>query len=142
MRFWDTSAVVPLVVDEASTPSVRRWLREDRAMTVWALTRTEAFSALCRRHGEGTIDAGGLERARTKLSAFAPHWLEVEDLVEVRRQAERLLLDHPLRAADALQLASAWHWAGGRPRRRELVVLDGPLREAGAAVGFTIVTAH
>jgi len=142
VRFWDTSAIVPLLVDEASTPTVRRWLREDQTVTVWALTRTEAFSALCRRHREGTIDAVGLERARTKLSAFAAHWLEVDDLIEVRRHAERLLLDHPLRAADALQLAAAWHWASGRSRRRELVVLDGPLREAGAAVGFTVVTAR
>ncbi len=140
MRFWDTSAVVPLLVDEASTPTVRRWLRGDRAMTVWALTRTEAFSALCRRHREGTIDSAGLERARTKLSAFAAHWLEVDDLFEVRRHAERLLLDHALRAADALQLAAAWRWADGRPRRRALVVLDGPLREAALAVGFTVLT--
>lgn len=141
MRFWDTSAVVPLLADEATTPRVRRWLREDRGMTVWALTRTEAFSALCRRVREGTIDAAGFERARTKLSAFAAHWLEVDDLLEVRRHAERLLLDHPLRAADALQLAAGWQWAGGRPRRREFVVLDGPLREAAATVGFDVVTA-
>jgi predicted nucleic acid-binding protein len=139
VRFWDTSAVVPLLVDEPNSHLSRRLLDEDRAMAVWALTRTEAFSALRRKRREGKLDDVGLEKARRKLAAFAGSWVEVEDLLSVRGHAERFLNEHALRAGDALQLGAAWHHADGRPRRRAFVVFDGPLQDVAAEVGFTVM---
>jgi len=139
MRFWDTSAIVPLIVDEPATALSRRLIDQDRAMVVWALTRTEAFSALCRKYREGRLDAVGFEKARTKLAAMARHWVEVGDLHEVRGYAERFLKEHALRAADALQLGAAWHHADGKPKRRGFVVFDGPLVDVADEVGFTVV---
>jgi predicted nucleic acid-binding protein len=139
VRFWDTSAIVPLVVDEPNTRRARRLIDEDRGMVVWALTRTEAFSALCRKRREGTLDDVGFERARTKLAALARHWIEVEDVLEVRGHAERFLSEHALRAADSLQLGAAWHHADGKPKRRGFVVFDGPLLVVAGRVGFTVL---
>ncbi len=139
MRFWDTSAIVPLVLDEPLTALSRKLIAFDRSVAVWALTRTEAFSALCRARRAGRLDARGFERARTKLAHLARHWVEVEDLIEVRGHAERFLSEHALRAADALQLGAAWHHADGKPRRRSFVVFDGPLLVVAEEVGFTVL---
>ena len=49
MRFWDTSALVPLFVAEHESGSAARWLREDPDVVVWTLTRVELLSALARR---------------------------------------------------------------------------------------------
>ena len=140
MRFWDTSAIVPLLADEPRTPLGRRLFRQDQAMVVWTLTRTEAFSALCRKRGEGKLDKAAFEKARTKLAAMARYWLEIEDLLEVRGYAERFLNEHSLRAADALQLGAAWCHALGQPKRREFVVFDGPLLDVANEVGFQVIT--
>lgn len=58
---------------------------------------------------------------------------------EVRNQAIRLLGLHPLRAADALQLAAALVWADRRPRGHPFVCLDAGLREAAHAEGFSVL---
>ena len=39
MRFWDASAVVPLVIEEPSTGLVSGWLDTDPEMLLWGLTR-------------------------------------------------------------------------------------------------------
>lgn len=45
MRFWDTSALVPIVVVESATLRVHRWMAEDHDVVVWTLTRVELLSA-------------------------------------------------------------------------------------------------
>ena len=57
---------------------------------------------------------------------------------ELAATALRLLASHPLRAADALQLAAALVWARGRPAGHELVSLDERLRTAATLEGFTV----
>ena len=46
---------------------------------------------------------------------------------------------HPLRAADALQLAAALHWCQRRTTDRELATFDIRLRDASRKEGFTIL---
>ena len=141
MRFWESSAVVPLIVEERSSRTCRKWLKTDEGMVVWALTRTEVYSALCRRRHGGTIDDAAFDRAKTKLETLARRWREVTALIEVRGHAERFLFEHRLRAADSLQLGAAFHYTKGEPKKREFVVLDGPLVHVAAAEGFTVLTA-
>jgi predicted nucleic acid-binding protein len=57
----------------------------------------------------------------------------------VRVLAERLMSAHPLKAADALQLAAAFRWAAEQPGGYEFVSLDGTLRTAAAVEGFTVL---
>lgn len=138
MRFWDSSAIVPLLTAEPGTGAARRLLRRDPDMVVWMLTRVEVTSALCRKRRDGRIDAEALEASRRNLDKLSARWVEVGDWALVRGYAERFLAEYPLRAADALQLGAAWHHADGNPRRRELVVFDGPLIEVAAKVGFRV----
>jgi hypothetical protein len=49
---------------------------------------------------------------------------------------------HPLRAADALQLAAALVWVEEQPHGEGFVSLDGRLRDAAAREGFTLVPAE
>ena len=54
----------------------------------------------------------------------------------------RLLAVHPLRAADAFQLAAALQWCGGRTKDVGFVSFDARLREAGYREGFTLLPAE
>ncbi|HSJ25022.1 MAG TPA: hypothetical protein VK929_10160 [Longimicrobiales bacterium] len=58
----------------------------------------------------------------------------------VRTTAMRLLRTHPLRAADALQLAAALAWAPA-PAGDVFVTLDERLATAATLEGFTVLPA-
>jgi predicted nucleic acid-binding protein len=65
----------------------------------------------------------------------------VPELGRVERRARRLLALHPLRAADALQLASALVACDERPDRLPLVTLDERLAAAAMREGFRVLGA-
>jgi predicted nucleic acid-binding protein len=139
MRFWDSSAVVPLCVDAPEAPATRALLRSDRAMAVWWATRTECISALVRQVREGSMDLRGEREARAILTALERAWSEVQPAETVRGLAERLLATHTLRAADALQLAAALQWRGRPSAGAQFVCFDGRLRGAAHAEGFAVL---
>jgi uncharacterized protein len=105
MRFWDSSALVPLLVSEPDTVRRAAALRSDPVQAVWWGTQIECESALQRRLREGVLDATAIRQARTRLTALAVAWSEVPPTAAVRTLAIRLLRTHALRAADAQQLA-------------------------------------
>jgi uncharacterized protein len=72
------------------------------------------------------------------LRELAECWQVVVPGAAVRDTAMRLLMVHPLRLADALQLAAALAWADGRPVGRELVTLDERLAAAARLEGFAV----
>jgi uncharacterized protein len=139
VRFWDSSAIVPVIVEEARSPACRQLLRADSGQVVWSLTRTEVLSALWRQCRSGLLAIANVQRAEGRLQKLAARWVEICALDEVRDEAERLLRIHPVRAADALQLAAARIWAQGRPRGRAFVGLDEGLLDAAAREGFDVV---
>jgi predicted nucleic acid-binding protein len=139
VRFWDTSAVVPLCVREPASTAARRIVAADTAMAVWWATRTECVSALARRRREGGLTAAGEEHARESLEVLVGEWSEVLPSDSLRASAERLLAVHALRAADALQLAAALVWSLGQPREHVFVCFDERLRDAARHEGFRVV---
>jgi len=122
MRFWDTSALVPLLVREAATPWAERLLAEDGEMVVAWTAEMEAISALARRKREGALKDEGHALALKRLQRLKVAWHSSE---RVRREALRLLQTHPLRTLDALQLASLLVAAEGDPEAFPLATLDG-----------------
>ena len=138
MRFWDTSAVVPLVVPQERSREIDRSYGRDPAINVWCLTGVEVWSAACRLRRQGLLDSPGMRLARDRLSSLAETWVEVDDLAGVRSRAQRLLETHALRAADALQLAAALTLVSERPERVSFVTLDARLAEAAEKEGFRI----
>lgn len=139
MRFWDSSALVPVFVPEADTARVERWMRQDDEVVVWTLTRVELLSALARLRRSEVAAAPTLAVARRDILDSWPRWLEITALELVRGHAERLVQAHPLRAADALQIAAAFVAASDEPGSLEFVTLDARQAEAAAREGFRVL---
>ena len=72
------------------------------------------------------------------MRAFVEHADSVSPTDDVRRRAARLLAGHPLRAADALQLAAALIWCEEQPHEETFVSLDERLRNAARREGFAL----
>ena len=141
MRFWDSSAVVPLVLDERASPPIRELYRDDAAISVWWGTPVECASAIARRERAGALTPADATTAYRRLGDLAERWLECEPSEAVRRAAVRLVRTHDLRAADALQLAAARVSGEDRPETTLLVTLDERLALAAAREGFVVLPA-
>jgi predicted nucleic acid-binding protein len=100
----------------------------------------EVTSAFARLFRNREIDQQDLRLAMTRLTELRRRWIEVQPTGVLRDLAEALLQRHPLRAADALQLAAALVWAKQFPRKRLFVCFDGRLAEAAGKEGFTVET--
>jgi hypothetical protein len=139
VRFWDTSALVPLFVAERETGRVERWLREDPDVVVWALSRVELLSALARRRRAEPRAARRLLAARRDVLSAWERWSEVTAVEIVRRHAERVVETHPVRAADALQIGAALVTAEGGPDGFDFVTLDQHQADAAEREGFRVL---
>ena len=137
MRFWDSSALTPLLVDEAESVDREQALAEDSGIVVWYATPAEIESAIARRGREGMPTS--VERAaRARLRVLAASWYEVQPTNAVRERAIRLLRVHPLRAADAFQLAAALIAFREQPADAAFLTGDERLRRAAEREGFDV----
>lgn len=138
MTFWDTSALVPLLVEERATRAVQA-LYEAHRPVVWWGTLVECGSAITRLERAGALTGSQATEAFGRLDALRRAWVEVEPGDMVRDTARRMLRVHPLRAADALQLAAAWLASEQQPSSLPFVTLDDRLRDAAGREGFPLV---
>lgn len=141
MRFWDSSAVVPLLVNEPKTRAMTGLLRSDRECWTWWATRTECLSSLHRRMRAGELNGAQLEISRQRLLRFDQAASIVIPSEAIRARADRLLSLHPLRAADAFQLAALLAAAEERPAELSFVTLDERLADAARREGFSVLPA-
>lgn len=107
-------------------------------MCVWWGSEIECVSALARLEREDALAEAEMMTALERLDSLAQAWNEVQPVVAVRVAARRLLRVHPLRAADALQLAAAVVAAEGAPASLALVTLDERLASAARREGFAV----
>lgn len=107
MIFWDSSALVALLVVEPDSAARFTLLQSDPQMAVWWGTIVEIESALQRRLRDGSIDVASARQARNQLTTLSNAWHEINPTPAVRKLSLRLLRTHPLRASDSLQLAAA-----------------------------------
>ena len=141
MRFWDTSALLPLFVAEKESARARTWLRRDPVVLAWTLSRVELLSTLARRERKEPAAARALARARADVLRAWEEWSEIVAVEPVRSQAERLVFVHALRAAEALQLAAALVATDSHPDGLELVTFDERLATAAEKEGFAALGA-
>ena len=139
MRYWDSSALVPLIVREADTEQRERLQREDGRIVTWWGSLVEGASGLSRLHRDGNLDSQGLALAQDKLRRSAASWLQIRPSERVRQRSLRLLRLHPLRAADALQLAAALAACDDDPTVLALVCGDQRLSDAALREGFLVL---
>ena len=138
MRFWDTSALVPRLLEQEAPKEVEEFLAQDPDMAVWWGTSIECRSAAARLRREERLTVGEEDRVLELLDVLQSSWLEILPTEEVRNTAQRLLRVHALRAADALQLAAATVWAGSSDRA-ELVTYDERLALSARLEGFRVL---
>lgn len=139
MRFWDSSAVIPLLVAEPHRERVLAVLDQDRTMLVWWGTPIECSSAIARRERQGHMRTEASTGAFERLRALQSAWHEIAPSAAVRAAVQRLLRVHPLRTADALQLAAAIVAAEHEPAALDFVSLDERLSVAAQKEGFHVV---
>ncbi len=140
MRYWDTSAIVPLVIDEPGSALARAWLAEDSELVIWGLTAVELTAAVERRAQEGHVGPADRRTLLHRFGQLCASANEVSDLLAVRSRATSVLARHALRAADAAQLGAALVVAEGDPTSLTMVCLDRPLADAAEREGLHILT--
>lgn len=138
MRFWDSSAIVPLLLEESGREPLLAVLESDPVMIVWWGTPVELASALSRRERDAGLALPEVTAALDRLRALERAWHEVIPADALRGRARRLLRVHPLRSADSLQLAAALSIAGDDPGSLGFVSLDRRLVDAARREGLDV----
>lgn len=141
MRFWDSSAIVPLIIDEPGRDRLLAMLETDPVMVVWWGTSVELVSALSRRERDGSLPTAVANAAVERVRKLERTWQQVAPTDVLRQRAHRLLRVHPLRAADSLQLAAALGIAGNDPASVSFVTLDQRLQDAAQREGLSVAQA-
>jgi len=139
MRYWDSSALMPLLVREAGTRRRQQQIRQDSQIVTWWGTKVECASALNRLAREGQLTAAQLDSALAGLDELAAGWIEIQATPMLQDRALRLLRLHALRAADALQLAAALMACNESPRGFPFLSADSRLAAAARTEGFTML---
>lgn len=138
MRFWDSSAIVPLIIDEPGRERLVAMLEVDPVMVVWWGTPVEIVSALSRRERDGSLSKFVANAAVERVRKLERTWQQVAPTDVLRQRAQRLLRVHPLRAADSFQLAAALGIAGADPASVSFVTLDQRLLDAAQREGLGV----
>lgn len=107
MIYLDSSALIKKYVVEKGTPEVRELFASGEALWTSKVSQAEVWSAFARRRRGGDLTTAQYQTIARSFErdwrAFAVVELSDEVMVMIRNLVER----HPLRAFDAIQLASA-----------------------------------
>ena len=139
MRFWDSSTVLPLCLEEPHSGRLRELATEDPHIVVWWGTVVECTSAIARLRREGFLNIEQERQVALVLDTIVTEWTEIQPSEGLRRSSIQLLRHHPLQAADALQLAAADLWVAGRPEGNAFICIDRRLRDAALREGFVVL---
>ena len=140
-RYFDASALVKRYVREAGSTTVRRLLASEIPASS-RLSEIEVASGIIRRTREGAFTAPDRDRILAALQRDLPALAIVETIPEITAEAGALLLRHPLRAGDAIQLASCLYLHRQLAELVTFVAFDRRLLEAAQAEGLTVVPAR
>lgn len=136
MRFWDTSAIIPLLVEEHVSAQIDKLFLEDALLVVWWGTSIECISAVTRLEREGRLSHQETEEVVARLTELRETWREIQPAGAVKQVAERILRLHPLRSQDAQQLSACI--LANRDQSLEFVTLDERLRTAARKEGLQL----
>ena len=137
MRYWDSSALVPLIVKEKRSQVCEDLLKSDPQIVTWWLSRVECESAINRLYRDGSFNENHLRFALSDVKTLWRSIAEIRPVDSVRSGSLRLLRVHPLKAADALQLSAAIAAAGNSRDTLEFITFDEQLLRAADREGFS-----
>ena len=134
-RYFDSSALAKRYLEEPGSASIRRLLEESR-VTTSRLTEVEIVSAVCRCVRSGTFSPEERDRTIPRIAADSAEYRFIELTSRVASLARDLLALHPLRASDAIQLASCLTATRAVGDPMEFVAFDERLLAAARAEGL------
>lgn len=137
IAFWDSSALIPLCVEQLQTQRSEA-LFANYGVIVWWATHVEIISGLTRLLRMKEIKGIEFIEGKHVAQAMELTWVAINPSANIEREARKLLELYPLRAADALQLAAALEWCEGKPKGRAFLSFDQRLNEAAELAGFTL----
>jgi len=132
--YFDTSALIKRYVDEPGRRGGLQLLRKHDCV-VSAVLPVEIRSALRRRVSEGTLDESRIAAILKRFTADRAFWTVIEVSGEVLAAAETLSAAHPLRALDAIHVASAQLFAA-RIAPSEFIFVSADDRQTTAAAAL------
>jgi len=138
--YFDTSALIKRYVEELGRREVLTLLRKNHCV-VSAVLPVEVRSALRRRVAEKTLDAKRVSAILKRFAADRPFWTVIEVSGEVLATAETLSAAHPLRALDAIHVASAKLFAT-RAALPAFVFVSADIQQTTAAAALGINTRY
>ena len=138
--FWDSSSVVPLCIRQKSTPLAQSLGKQYRMSVAW-FTSVEVRGSIARLLRDGQITPNEKVQGLVLFDIYRADWREIAPGPALRQKAEDFVDRFPLRAADALQLASAWAWCQGHPNERPFISGDAQLLDAARQLGFKVIQA-
>jgi len=94
---------------------------------------------ISRLRWEGLLTEESEQETRAVLDDLAVEWTEMDPEDDMRLPAWLLSKDHPLKTADALQLAAALRWCEGDTSGTGFVCLDNRLRQTARDEGFDVM---
>jgi predicted nucleic acid-binding protein len=138
--YFDTSALIKRYVEELGRREVLALLRDNQCI-VSAVLPVEVRSALRRRVAEKSLDAKRAPGILKRLAADRAYWTIIEVSREVLATAEALTSAHPLRALDAIHVASAKLFAD-RAAAQTFTFISADMRQASVAEALGIKTQY
>jgi hypothetical protein len=139
--FLDSSALVKRYIDEAGTRRVLEIIESSDRLIVSSLARVEITAALVRRARRGGLSEDHLHDILAALETELREVFEVMELsAAIMTRATDLVRTHALRAADAIQLASALVAMGGPSKASDFtfVSADAELNAAARQEGLNV----
>ena len=136
VTYWDASALIPLLVKEATSELHRRMARKTGIVTWWG-SFVECASAIARKEREGSAPAQ-IAESRRLLDALSREWREIGQGEQLRHAALRVLRAHALRASDALHVGAALVASGFEPHSVRFRTEDRRLKVAAEREGFLV----
>jgi predicted nucleic acid-binding protein len=137
--FADTSALAKRYIPEIGSAWVQSWINpaSGHVTIISALSLVEFLSLLSRRQREGNVSTADFTRLRLDFLFHARRQYRIIALrQDVLRQAQQLVIKHPLRTLDALQLASAQAAANALKIPPVFVTADRRLWAVAVSEGF------
>ena len=136
--FWDSSALVPLCIQESTSRQVRSHLRKF-APVVWWASPVEVHSAVARLHRSGAVNDLEKQGALSRLALLRRGWREILPDDPLRELASRLLDVYTLRAERQSTVGGGSHWCQQQPVQRRFISGDQRLCDAAEAAGFVVI---
>ncbi len=106
MAFFDTSALVPLCVNETTSAAAGRVWKRSTERIIWCETPVELESAIARLLREKELDTIEFNKAKKRLERLETNWKIIEHNSRIIELARAFPYKYQLKAGDSLQLAA------------------------------------